>query len=380
MSEFKLDSIDLQLFATKSGSNAEDLMLGAGTIYFERFDRQGQPTGILHHCGNVDAFNLTTEVTTVAKNSSMNRARELMAEVTTQVAARIAMTFTEYDPVNLSLGLYGEAGVETQEEKTVAGEIYTVSPDSVLRLPYYNVSDVILAPLSATPAEVGAAVMQTSLGTDGTLTTGGTYTGTESTDYYIRITAANTAPGAIAGCEFQWAKGSVAGTYSADIEADGSAQVLEHGITVQFNVAAGQNFVANEIYKFTVTAASGAYVKGRDYHVYEVEARAGIINIPPTSTIPENSKIVASYQVAKGKFPKIMGAIAGRIEGRLLFIGDPNKGPCYNGEFWKCSMKPNGDLSGLIGTEFGSYPIQATCISDRQNHPDEPFYKLVKVM
>ncbi|WP_371366298.1 hypothetical protein SRRS_07190 [Sporomusa rhizae] len=380
MNEFKLDSLDLQLFATKSGSNAEDLMLGAGTIYFERFDRQGVPTGILHHCGNVDAFNLTTEVTSIAKNSSMNRARELMAEVTTQVAARIAMTFTEYDPANLSMGLYGEAGVETQEEKTVAGEIYTVSPDSVLRVPHYNISDVILTPLNATPAAISAAAMMTNNASDGTLTTGGAYTGTESADYYIRITAANTTAGDIAGCKFQWTKGSVAGTYSADIEVDGSAQVLEKGITVQFNAAAGQKFVSNEIYKFTATAASGAYVKGRDYHVYEVEARAGIVNILPTSTIPENTKVVASYHVAKGKFPKIMGAIAGRIEGRLLFIGDPNKGPCYNGEFWKVSMKPNGDLTGLIGTEFGSYPIQATCISDRQDHPDEPFYKLVKVM
>jgi hypothetical protein len=111
-----------------------------------------------------------------------------------------------------------------------------------------------------------------------------------------------------------------------------------------------------------------------------VEARAGIITIPPTSSILEDTEVKVSYHVPQAIFPKIMGAIAGRIEGRLLFIGDPNKGPCYNGEFWKCSMKPDGDLSGLIGTEFGSYNIQATCLSDRQNHPDEPFYKLVKVL
>lgn len=372
-------NFDLQRFARASGSDAEDLMLGAGTVYFERFTKQGEPTGILHHCGNVDSFNLTTEVTTVSKNSSMTSARELMAEVTTQVVARITMAFTEYDPTNLSLGLYGETGVETQEEKDVVDEIHTVSPDSVIRLPYYNIEDVLLTKESATSAVISDATKTTSNGSDGTLTSGGVYTGTETTDYFIRITEANTAAGDIAGCKFQWTKGSIAGIYSEEIEANGTAQVLENGVTVKLEVAATQSFVANEIYKFTATAATGIYVKGKDYHVYEVDARAGIINIPPTSTIPAEAKVKVSYHVSAGKYPKIMGATAGRIEGRLLFIGDPNRGPCYNGDFWKCSMKPNGDLSGLIGTEFGSYEIQATCMSDRQNHPDEPFYKLVKV-
>lgn len=372
-------NFDLQRFARKSGSNAEDLMLGAGAVYFERFTKQGTPTGILHHCGNVDSFNLTTEVTTVTKNSSMNSARELMAEVTTQVAARVTMAFTEYDPANLSLGLYGEEGVETQAEKDVTDEQHTVSPDSVLRLPYYNIEDVEIELQTPVTAAVGPATMQTSLGSNGTLTTGGTYTGTETTDYFIRITDANTAAGDIDGCKFQWAKGTIAGVYSAAIEADGTAQTIENGITVQLTVTASQSFVANEIYKFTATAASSAYVEGRDYHVYEQEARAGVIIIPPGSSIPEDTAVKVSYHVPAGTFPKIMGAVAGRIEGRLLFIGDPNLGPCYNGEFWKCSMRPDGDLSGMIGTEFGSYNIQATCLSDRQNHPDEPFYKLVKV-
>lgn len=370
---------DLQLFANKSGSNADDLMLGAGTVYFERFTKQGEPTGILHHCGNVDSFNLTTDVTTVTKNSSMNQARETMAEATTQVGARVTMTFTEYDPVNLALGLYGETGVETQEEKTVTDEIHTISPDSVLRLPYYNIEDVTIKLANAVPASISKATLTTSNGSNGTLTTGGTFTGLETTDYFIRITAANNADGNIAGCKFQWTKGTVAGVYSAEIEATGAAQEIENGITVQLAVATGQSFVANDIYKFTATAGIGTLKKGKDYQVYEVEARAGIINIPKSSTIPENMEVKVSYHVPKGKYPKVMGANAGRIEGRLLFIGDPNRGPCYNGEFWRCSMKPNGDLSGLIGTEFGSYEIQATCIADRQNHPDEPFYKLVKV-
>lgn len=374
-----MNDFDLQYFATKSGSSAEDLMLGAGTFYFERFDRQGEPTGILHHCGNVDAANLTTEITSVQKNSSMNRARELMAEASTQVAARLAMTFSEYDPANLSLALYGDVGVEIQAAKDVVDELHAVSPDSVLKLPYYNISDVSMAPQNATPASIGVVTKTTNNGSTGTLTAGGTYTGTETTDYFVRITDANSAAGDIDGCTFQWTKGSVAGVYSSDITADGSAQLLENGITVQLTVAAAQSFAANEIYKFTATAANGAYEQGKDYHVYEVEARAGIINIPPTSSIPEGTQVKVSYKVPEGRFPKVIGATAGSITGRLIFIGDPNKGPCYNGEFWKVTMKPNGDITGLIGTEFGSYPIQATCMSDRQNHPDEPFYKLVKV-
>lgn len=372
-------NFNLQLFANKSGSNAEDLMLGAGTLYFERFDKQGKSTGILQHCGNADAANLTTDVTSVQKNSAMNAQRELMAEATTQVAQRLTVTLTEYDPANLALALYGNVGVENQAAKDVTDEPYTVSPDTVLRVPYYNISDVVIKPNNAAPASISAATIQTSSGSDGVVTTGGTYTGTESTDYYIRITAANTADGDIAGCKFQWAKGSIAGTYSADIVADGTNQVLESGITVKLAVTGTQKFMAGEIYKLTATAGGGAYVAGKDYFVYEVEARAGIIIIPPSSTIPENTGVKVSYKVAEGKYPKIITATASRIEGRLLYIGDPNKGPCYNGEFWHCSVKPNGDLSGLIGTEFGSYQIQVTVMSDRQNHPDEPFGKLVKV-
>lgn len=372
-------NFDIQRFATKSGSNADDLMIGAGTVYFERFTRQGEPTGILHHCGNVDAFNVNTEVTTVTKNSSMNQARETMAESTTQVAARVNMTFTEYDPANLALGLYGETGVEIQEEKTVTDEVHTISPDSVLRVPYYNIDNVTMRLATSTPASIGSATLSTSNGSDGTVTTGGTFTGTESTEYFIRITAANSAAGSIAGCKFQWTKGSISGVYSAEIEATGSAQEIENGITVQLAVAAGQSFAANEIYTFTASAGTGALINGKDYHVYEVEARAGVINIPKTTSVAENTEVKLSYHVPQGKYPKVMGANAGWIEGRILFIGDPNRGPCYNGEFWKVSMKPNGDLSGLIGTDFGSYEIQGTCLSDRQNHPDEPFYKLVKV-
>lgn len=375
-----MKGIDLQLFANKSGSNAEDLMLGAGAVYFERFTKQGEPTGIFHHCGNVDSFNLTTEVTSVQKNSSMNSARELMAEDTTQVAARVTMAFTEYDPTNLALGLYGETGVETQEAQTITDEPHTISPDFVLRLPHYNIENVqIKLATGESEATISAATLTTSNGSDGTLATGGTFTGTETTEYFIRITAANTDAGTIAGCKFQWTKGSIAGVYSAEIEATGAAQSIENGITVQLTVAAGQSFAANDIYTFTATAATGQLLKGKDYYVYEAEARAGVVNISKNASIAENTQVKLSYNVPEGRYPKIMGANAGRIEGRLLFIGDPNRGPCYNGEFWKCSVKPNGDLSGLIGTDYGTYEIQATCLSDRQNHPDEPFYKLVKV-
>ena len=70
-------------------SQAADLMVGAGEFYFQRDD----DVNGLHHLGNVDEFNITNDVTTVEKNSSMNRKRELMASVTTAVAASASLTF-----------------------------------------------------------------------------------------------------------------------------------------------------------------------------------------------------------------------------------------------------------------------------------------------
>ena len=84
--------------ANQAQSIANDLMVGAGALYFLRDDDNNKS---LHHLGNCDEFNITTDVTTVEKNSSMNKRRELMASVVTAVSPSATLTLTEYNPYNM---------------------------------------------------------------------------------------------------------------------------------------------------------------------------------------------------------------------------------------------------------------------------------------
>ena len=43
-------------------SEAEDLMVGAGELYFKRDDDNNKS---FHHLGNVEEFNINTDITTV---------------------------------------------------------------------------------------------------------------------------------------------------------------------------------------------------------------------------------------------------------------------------------------------------------------------------
>ena len=101
--------------ANQAFSESADLMVGAGELYFKRKDDNNG----LHHLGNVEEFNITTDVTTVEKNSSMNRKRELMASVVTAVAPSGSMTMTEYNPYNMALGLFGAENVHKQVAKSM---------------------------------------------------------------------------------------------------------------------------------------------------------------------------------------------------------------------------------------------------------------------
>ena len=39
----------------------------------------------------------------------------------------------------------------------------------------------------------------------------------------------------------------------------------------------------------------------------------------------------------------------------------------------------DGDLTGLIGDDFGEFTLQLDIMSDYENHPDYPLYKVTKL-
>lgn len=90
-----------------------NLYLGAGEVFFDRFDAAGASTG-LRHLGNVDDFTHTATIETVKKQSSMSGARGVLAEVVTGSTSEIGMTLSEYESNNLALALLGTDAAFTQ--------------------------------------------------------------------------------------------------------------------------------------------------------------------------------------------------------------------------------------------------------------------------
>jgi hypothetical protein len=98
--------------ATPSTSN---LYLGAGEIWFNRFDTSGNKTQ-WRHLGNCSKFELDPNVNTVEKYSSMSGARGLLSRAVVQTGASVSMTLNEFDPENLALAFLGVttvAGLQT---------------------------------------------------------------------------------------------------------------------------------------------------------------------------------------------------------------------------------------------------------------------------
>jgi hypothetical protein len=98
--------------ATPSTAN---LYLGAGEIWFNRFDSSGNKTQ-WRHLGNCSKFELDPNVNTVEKYSSMSGARGLLSRAVVQTGASVSLTLNEFDPENVALAFLGAttvAGLQT---------------------------------------------------------------------------------------------------------------------------------------------------------------------------------------------------------------------------------------------------------------------------
>lgn len=253
--------------------NSDNLLLGAGVLYFDRFDVNRNKTGE-RHLGHCSAFTLSTEVEKVQKYNSMSKARALYKEVVRQTKAIGKITLDEFDEHNLALALLGETGVYTQTAGNVTDKVTKVYPDRWAKLDHRLISTVVVKPGS---------------------------TGTTP------------------------------------------------------------------------------YIEGNDY---KVDPKSGRIMALKGGAIftgdATSAEVKVSYANAQASIPKVVGATQGKIEGMIRFIGDPGSGPAYEGEFWKVSVTPEGEL-GFISDDFGSFGLSFECMDDSQNHPEEPFYRLLKI-
>ena len=390
--------------ANQAFSRSDDLMVGAGVLYFKRND----DTNGWHHLGNAEEFTINNNIETVEKNSSMNKKRELMASVVTSIQPEGSITLDEYNPYNLALGLYGTEGVYHQSSVTLTGEPFTiVDVPHVITLAdangnrYMDVQNIVVRPASATPAATtytGAVGTHsgTASGTTFTDSAGGTIvvspggmTSTSATDIYIAIVQKPTAAGDLDGLEVDIQVGAF-GTptrytvTSSALTATFPASVTAGLPNVTFTVTASDDFTAASSTPITMltdsivaryTPGTSAYTPGVDYVVDAQTSRAGIISIKSGGAIKPGDTVLVDASVPDRDFITVSGADAGDIEGELLFVGDPNIGGMYNIEGWKVKITPDGDFTGLISDDFGTFTLTVRFVTDYENHPDYPYYK-----
>ena len=367
--------------ANQAFSLSEDLMVGAGEVWFKRSDDANG----WHTFGNCDEMNITVDVTKVEKNSSMNRKRTLMQSVVTAVKPTTTITLTEYNAYNLALGLYGTEAVTHIDEKDVVDELYTVvSVPGIITLVdadgnrVFNAKNIIVKPESAIPAMASFVSVPSSLGTLATTTNkndtitdtaggkltinAGTYSASTDTRIFMTIKTAPTSSGDL-NCMKIEVKEGVAGIAQ-------SFTVSSSKLTDTFTLTSGATIEAN------VEASTTTYTKGRDYFYDEQSASAGVIKFNVGSAISAGDKVKVSYHIDEANLINVSLADAGDIEGEFLYIGDNNSGPNYTIEGFRTKISPSGDLSGLIGTDFGSFQLTVDFLDDSEHHPDYPFARV----
>lgn len=386
--------------ANQCSSLSSDLMVGAGEVWFKRSDDANG----WHTLGNCDEMNITVDVTKVEKNSSLNRKRTLMQSVVTAVKPTTTITLTEYNAYNMALGLYGTEAVTHIDEKDVVDELYTVvSVPGIITLVdadgnrVFNAKNIIVKPESAIPAMASFVSVPSSLGTLATTTNkndtitdtaggkltinAGTYSASTDTRIFMKIKTAPTSSGDLNGMEIEVKEGvaGIAQSFTVSSTKLTDTFTLTSGATITATVTSSDTFTKTTVgatIEAKVEASTTTYTKGRDYFYDEQSASAGVIKFNVGSALSAGDKVKVSYHIDEANLINVSLADAGDIEGEFLYIGDNNSGPNYTIEGWRVKVSPSGDVSGLIGTDFGSFQLTVDFLDDSEHHSDFPFARV----
>ena len=386
--------------ANQCSSLSSDLMVGAGEVWFKRSDDANG----WHTLGNCDEMNITVDVTKVEKNSSLNRKRTLMQSVVTAVKPTTTITLTEYNAYNMALGLYGTEAVTHIDEKDVVDELYTVvSVPGIITLVdadgnrVFNAKNIIVKPESAIPAMASFVSVPSSLGTLATTTNkndtitdtaggkltinAGTYSASTDTRIFMTIKTAPTSSGDLNGMEIEVKEGvaGIAQSFTVSSTKLTDTFTLTSGATITATVTSSDTFTQTTVgatIEAKVEASTTEYTKGRDFFYDEQSASAGVIKFNVGSAISAGDKVKVSYHIDEANLINVSLADAGDIEGEFLYIGDNNSGPNYTIEGWRVKVSPSGDVSGLIGTDFGSFQLTVDFLDDSEHHSDFPFARV----
>jgi hypothetical protein len=142
----------------QAAPSSENLLLGKGQVFFDRFDANGVSQG-LRHLGNVETFELTTADDNVDKYSSMVAGAPLYKRVNRRRTVTLRITGDEFHPENMALVTMGDQSTLTQLATAVVAE--PITPTTIPGVYYVTKK---LGPISAVTVNFGAGAGV--LGTD----------------------------------------------------------------------------------------------------------------------------------------------------------------------------------------------------------------------
>lgn len=387
-------------------------MVGAGELFFERADDENG----LHTLGNAEELNWNVTNETVEKNSSLNKKRALMQRVVTSTTATATVTLTEYNPYNLALGLFGTGAIEKRASAVYTGRKYvvpsapgliTLVDDDGNRLYDAKLTNIVVDGVADTPMEVtstdpGYTVANNPTNVVVTQTNGAviTFAGAVSAldkavSAQVQIDATATTAGDFSGITVSATALSskydiTVGTVSSTTVTNGTgakfditfAERTSTGVTPKFTINAtveptsASDVLDTHIYTVVGRYVNGTLEAGKDYQASEQDLRAGLVRIMQDGKLKKGDTIIVNYTADEREFINVSMADASEIKGRLLYVSDNNSGADYVIEAWDCRVEPSGDMSGFIGTDFGSFQLTITLVSDDRNHPDYPLAKV----
>lgn len=107
-------------------ANGDNLLLGRGKLFFDRFDTSGVSTG-LRFLGDCNQFEITPSVQSKERFDSSKAANGKIASGNINQTHKITIQMGEYQPDNLAMALLGDTYLLTQATAGIVGEHLTTS-------------------------------------------------------------------------------------------------------------------------------------------------------------------------------------------------------------------------------------------------------------
>lgn len=125
--------------------NGNNLLLGRGKIYFDRFNSSGVKTGE-RFLGNCSTFEVTPTVEDIKKYSSADRAAGLIASDVLRTTLALRIVGDEFSKENLAAALFGDNSTLSQTTGAVTGEVIA----GVIQGCYYALANRKVSSVSVT--------------------------------------------------------------------------------------------------------------------------------------------------------------------------------------------------------------------------------------